>query len=87
MYHYGDLDYGGIQIFEYIKRAFFKELEPYMMDVSTYRQYVKYGMEFSEGYEGKLMKMLENERYSLWYELIKEMLKEGRRVEQEVIVR
>ncbi|CEY77252.1 Uncharacterised protein [Streptococcus pneumoniae] len=33
------------------------------------------------------MKMLENERYSLWYELIKEMLKEGRRVEQEVIVR
>lgn len=78
--------YGGIKIFEYIKRSFFAELEPYMMDVSTYRQYVKYRMEFSEGYEEKLLKMLENERYSLWYELIKEMLKEKKRVEQEVIV-
>ena len=57
-----------------------------MMDVSTYRQFVKYGMEFGEGYEEKLLKMLENERYCLWYELIKEMLKEKRRVEQEVIV-
>ncbi|HFJ9295879.1 TPA: type I Wadjet antiplasmid transformation system protein JetD [Bacillus cereus] len=86
VYHYGDLDYGGIQIFEYIKRSFFKELEPYMMDVSTYRQYVKHGMEFSKEYEEKLMRMLENERYSLWHELIKEMLKEKKRVEQEVII-
>ncbi|ACM11448.1 type I Wadjet antiplasmid transformation system protein JetD [Bacillus paranthracis] len=87
VYHYGDLDYGGIQIFEYIKRSFFSGLEPYMMDVATYRQFVKYGMEFGEGYEEKLLKMLENEQYSLWHELIKEMLKEKKRVEQEVIVR
>ncbi|MHC8670534.1 type I Wadjet antiplasmid transformation system protein JetD [Bacillus cereus] len=86
VYHYGDLDYGGIQIFEYIKRSFFAELEPYMMDVTTYRKYINYGMEFSEGYEEKLLRMLENERYSLWHELIKEMLKEKKRVEQEVIV-
>lgn len=57
-----------------------------MMDVATYRQFVKYGMEFGEGYEEKLLKMLENEQYSLWHELIKEMLKEKKRVEQEAIV-
>lgn len=38
-YHTGDLDYGGICIFRYIRTRIFPELKPYQMDVETYRKY------------------------------------------------
>lgn len=40
-YHTGDLDYGGVCIFRYIRTRIFPELKPYQMDVETYHKYME----------------------------------------------
>lgn len=42
-YHSGDLDYGGVKIYEYMKTKIFTKLKPLMMDVKTYDQYHSFG--------------------------------------------
>lgn len=41
-FHSGDLDYGGIKIFQYIRKTIFPELEPLQMDVETYEAYQEF---------------------------------------------
>nr|WP_303038132.1 Wadjet anti-phage system protein JetD domain-containing protein [Enterocloster clostridioformis] len=41
--HTGDLDYGGVKIFQYIKKSIFPNLQPYLMDTQTHEQYKAYG--------------------------------------------
>lgn len=41
-YHCGDMDYGGVQIFRYIKNNIFPPLVPYKMDVATFQKYYQY---------------------------------------------
>ena len=41
--HTGDLDYGGVKIFQYIKKRIFPNLQPYLMDTQTHEQYKAYG--------------------------------------------
>ncbi len=40
--HCGDMDYGGVCIFKYIKNKIFPELRPYKMDVATFKAYINY---------------------------------------------
>ncbi len=40
-YHFGDLDYGGIRIFEFLKNKIFPTIKPLKMDVDTFREYEK----------------------------------------------
>jgi len=42
-WHWGDLDYGGIQIYQFIKQELFTNLRPYCMDRQTYEQALRYG--------------------------------------------
>lgn len=42
-YHWGDMDYGGIQIFLYNEKNIFPELFPWKMDVDSYREALKKG--------------------------------------------
>ena len=37
--HWGDLDYGGIQIYSFLKRNVFVKMQPLHMDVSAYEEY------------------------------------------------
>jgi hypothetical protein len=85
VYHWGDLDYGGIQIFEYLKQLCFPDLLPYKMDVITYRKYAEMGISFSSSYAEKLKVILQDDRYKRWHPLIDVMLETGKRVEQECI--
>lgn len=41
-FHSGDLDYGGIKIYEYIKKRIFPQLKPYQMDAATFDRYIAY---------------------------------------------
>lgn len=36
--HWGDMDYGGIRIFQYMKQHIFPRIKPFCMDVSTYQR-------------------------------------------------
>lgn len=54
--HWGDLDYGGIRIFQYNKSEVFAELHPYKMDQDTYCQAIENGagVPLEEGKRRKL---------------------------------
>lgn len=83
IYHWGDIDYGGIRIFEYLKKNFFPSLKPYRMDVRTYLKYLSSGLAFREDQAGKLERLLADPAYTEWYPLIKLLLQHRKRVEQE----
>ena len=85
IYHWGDIDYGGIRIFEYIRGNFFPTLRPYRMDVTIYLEYVNTGLTFGEEQSWKLERLLNVPSYEAWYSVIKELLKHGKRIEQESI--
>ncbi len=52
-FHSGDLDYGGIKIFQYIRKTIFPELEPLQMDVDTYEAYQELYRRDRSGNTGK----------------------------------
>ena len=78
-YHSGDLDYGGIKIYEYIKKRIFPELRPYLMDVETYDRYLEYGEEAPES----VLKKIKTVGLPEFQGLIGRMLETGLMIEQE----
>lgn len=86
VFHWGDIDYGGIMIFEHIKKAYFPRISPVLMDVATYEKYVKDGVPFSKDYRVKLVSMSCNKKYEMWWPVIEKLLDKGRILEQEGIV-
>ena len=89
-YHTGDLDYGGLRIFRYIKEKIFPELKPLQMDVETYHRYETYGETMTESIRRKLEALeaswQESEDGDAVKNLIAEMLKEGYILEQEAFL-
>lgn len=80
-FHSGDLDYGGIKIFQYIRKTIFPELEPLQMDVETYEAY----QEFTEVIDSETLeklKRVQDENPKL-QELIKRLIETGKGIEQE----
>ena len=85
VYHWGDIDYGGLHIFEYLHRNFFPHLKPYAMDVTTYMANLHLGIAFSQDYGRKLADLLANDLFQNWHHLLTVMLQEGHRLEQEAL--
>ncbi|KEO80888.1 hypothetical protein EL26_23810 [Tumebacillus flagellatus] len=85
--HWGDLDYGGIRIFEFIRRKLVLQLRPYLMDVATYEEFRVQGISFGKLYERKLSSLLEDGSFAEWHPLVEAILREGYRVEQESLLR
>lgn len=80
-FHSGDLDYGGIKIFQHIRRMIFPELQPLQMDVETYEAY----QEFTEVIDPETLeklKRVQDENPKL-QELIKRLIETGKGIEQE----
>jgi DNA topoisomerase VI subunit A len=86
VFHTGDIDYGGIRIYEYLRCHFFKDLRPYLMDVATYEANLDLGTGFSLDYAKQLAALLQRVEYMGWKSLIESMLKHGKRLEQEAIL-
>lgn len=78
-YHSGDLDFGGVKIFEYIQKQIFPELQPMLMDVETYEKYEAY----AEPIARESLKKLEKVDVPILEELVKKMLETGSGIEQE----
>lgn len=78
-FHSGDLDYGGVRIFQYIRTNIFPDLKPYLMDPETYRRYRPYAAEIEPPKLEKLRRLEE----PLLKELIEMICEEGKGIEQE----
>ncbi len=85
VYHWGDMDYGGIRICEYIRRNLIPDLQPYLMDVTTYTRYLPAGIPFGDEYAARLRRLAEDPAYASWHPLLQAMLKHRKWVEQESI--
>ncbi|KYH30958.1 hypothetical protein MOMUL_27420 [Moorella mulderi DSM 14980] len=83
VYHWGDLDYGGIRICEYIHRNLIPDLQPYLMDVTTYTRYLPAGIPFGDEYAARLRHLAEDPAYAPWHPLLQAMLEHRKWVEQE----
>jgi hypothetical protein len=80
--HSGDLDYGGIRIFQHIRNSIFPEIQPYRMDLETFEQYLSYGEPIENGPLEKLKCMGE----PLMQDLINRIIDTGIVIEQEVYI-
>jgi len=84
-FHWGDIDLGGFRIFVHLKEQTGLPLEPMLMGLETYRQHMAGGQPFEDGYGRQLAALLDQSAYALFWPVIREMLAEGRRVEQEAV--
>jgi len=80
--HSGDLDYGGVRIFQYIRRRIFPKLQPYRMDVDTFNQYISY----SEAIEPGPLEKLKGIEEPLLLPLIERILETNLVIEQEAFL-
>lgn len=81
-FHSGDLDYGGIRIYSYIKQKIFPGVEPCHMDTETYWKYETYAVCMEPGILKKLkcMDMAEIPELTGLRDLL---AREGKALEQE----
>lgn len=82
--HWGDIDLGGFRIFRSLKEVV-PTLEPHLMDVETLMKHREQCQPLSKGYGKQLRGLLEDEGYSKFHGVIKSMLQENIRLEQEGI--
>ena len=78
-FHSGDLDYGGVKIFDYIQKKIIPEIKPLKMDVATLHKY----WEYTDNIEPETLEKLKKTSVPLLDDLIKEMVETGRGLEQE----
>lgn len=83
--HWGDIDLGGFQIFRLLRNGSGVPLQPYRMDLDTYRAHAAGGQRFDGAYGRRLRALLDDPDYELFWPVIAEMLRLERRVEQEAI--
>ena len=84
-YHWGDMDYGGIRIFQHLRRTCIPDLQPLLMEASIYREFSHLGEEYDETYRVKLQTLLLDDTLGIFHELLGIMLQEGRTLEQEAV--
>ena len=78
-FHTGDLDYGGVKIFEYIQKRIFPELKPMQMDVEIFTKY----QEYAEPIPAEKLDKLKKTSVPVLQELIDRMIESGLGIEQE----
>lgn len=81
--HWGDMDYGGISIFQFIKKNVFPELKPYKMDRTAFEEALKDGAGIVLEHETR--KKLEAKDAGLLEELKQVILETGKTIEQELV--
>lgn len=78
-YHTGDLDYGGVRIFQYIRRKIFPRLQPLQMDEAQYEAY----KDFAVDMEPSSWEKLKDVEEPALEPLIRRILAEKKVIEQE----
>ncbi len=84
-YHWGDLDYGGITIWQRLTEKTGIYFEPLYMDEETYLKHLGYGQPLDERYCRKLAALLDKRDLRIFHPLIRLILKHKLRIEQEAV--
>jgi hypothetical protein len=85
VYHWGDIDLGGIQIYRFLQRDCPFEIHPLFMDERILRRFGEQDWDHPERYRKRVNDLLQNESYKKWNVLLATMAKTGLRMEQEAI--
>ena len=85
-YHWSDIDIGGFKIYARLRDNSIPELVPYRMDKSTLVENKIYWNSFDNKYRELLKKIKQEERYSVFFEVIDFMLENNIRLEQESMI-
>ena len=85
-FHWGDLDFGGFNIFRHINSVVFPELKPYKMDTAIFLNNLLYAESFIKNEQVNLTKQLNDPRFTVFHDLIHEMLQQEKTLEQEALL-
>ncbi|MCK8487521.1 Wadjet anti-phage system protein JetD domain-containing protein [Paenibacillus glucanolyticus] len=83
--HWGDIDLGGIRIFEFIKTRLFPSLEPIWMNSAVLLNYERQAASVSDEYASRIQAALDDPGYAAWIPVMQTMLERRIRLEQESI--
>jgi DNA topoisomerase VI subunit A len=82
MLHWGNIDLGGIRIFQYLKSRLLPQLEPLWMDVGTLIRYERHTATITDEYASQIQNVLGDPQYISWVPVLKAMLERKIRLEQ-----
>lgn len=86
-HHWGDIDLGGFRIINHLRRKTGIPFKSYLMGVETLRDYIKYSKTIeNKAYLDQLAELLNMEEYREFNEVIRFMIENRVRLEQEIIM-
>jgi hypothetical protein len=85
-YHWGDLDWGGLRIFQLLQEKVLPGLQPLYMDEKTLLAYQDYGETLHPVYRKRLEKLGQSPQYAVFHGLISLMLELNIKLEQEALL-
>lgn len=85
-YHWGDIDLGGFRIFQRLRTKIIPELQPYLMDQEALIARKEYWSTMEKTYKTELEKLLTQDDFTVFYEVISLMLKHDCKLEQEAFL-
>ncbi|MCL5981109.1 MAG: DUF2220 domain-containing protein [Firmicutes bacterium] len=86
VFHWGDIDLGGLQIYRLLRAEVFPGLQPLFMDEETLLRYQEWGEPLLPAYRSKLARLTKDVRYTNFHCLIALMLQLNIRLEQEALL-
>jgi hypothetical protein len=86
-YHSGDMDLGGFNIFNHIKKMVLPELQPYNMNSEVFQVNLDYAEDIKDNeYRVKIEKLLLDINFEEFHDLIRLMVDKGKILEQECLL-
>lgn len=82
-YFWGDIDRGGFEMFLRLKENIVDELKPMNMGITEYYNYVENGLQRDSKYLKNISELIENDKFHIFNDVIKAIVKSGKTVEQE----
>lgn len=85
-FHWSDIDLGGFHLFVRLRDNIIPELKPFLMDETAFTAIKHKGMTFDEKYASLLGELMEKPEYGIFHPVIRMMLRERIRIEQEAFI-
>lgn len=86
LYHWGDIDFGGFDMYLRLKKNIFQDLKTFRMGVEELIQYQNYCIKIDEGYIDKLKTLLQNRELKKEIECLRYMIQNKLKLEQEAMI-
>ena len=83
--HFGDIDAGGIYIYDNLVKATAIPFEPYKMGIDEIKKFANFGKQLTQHDKDRLFKMRQDARFIKFKEVIDYMLNNNIKLEQEIM--